>query len=331
MIIIVGFAIYKNAETQQRHSISRWNATENLIEARRSHAATAANGFIYTIGGLDNNDRYISETEYSQIRSNGALKQWQSTSALLQPRFYLAASNYQKRVYAIGGAIGELGKNNLPVATVESAPILADGRLGEWRREADMLTPRRALTVERYENWIYAIGGYNGIFLKSIERAKIEDDGRITQWQLISEHAQVDRYIHSSALIQNTLFLLGGHVEKDDKLSYGDVELAHINHEGDLSPWQIAPVSLSQARFLAQAVGVNNTLFIIGGHDGTRRLKTVEYAHFDDIKELTSWRPSANLKIERSAAASAEYNGFIYMIGGSGTTTLNSVEYATPF
>ena len=132
----------------------------------------------------------------------------------------------------------------------------------------------------------------NGIFLKSIERAKIDAKGRITHWERLPEQAKIDRYIHSSAIIGNTLFLIGGHVDNQPKLSYGDIEYAKIDAHGQLNPWTVAPLTLSQGRFLAQATSIGNTLFLMGGHDGSQRLNSVEYSHFNHRDEFTPWRPS---------------------------------------
>jgi len=46
-----------------------------------------------------------------------------------------------------------------------------------------MNTNRRALKASYYNGKIYAFGGYNGIFLKDIESAKINPDGSLSEWE----------------------------------------------------------------------------------------------------------------------------------------------------
>lgn len=88
----------------------------------------------------------------------------------------------------------------------------------------------------KHRNHIYAIGGYNGIFLKSVERADVRRDGTLGDWKLEKEGSTIDRYIHSAALLDGKIYLLGGHVRNPDKMSYGDVEMASIGPDAALTP-----------------------------------------------------------------------------------------------
>lgn len=296
---------------------------------RRALAATAANGYLYVIGGVDGQGRYVRPVEYAPILIDGQLGKWQTTSHLREGRFYLATVAHHGYLYALGGGGGELGDNNVPLASVERAKINPDGSLQPWQQHSYLSTPRRGLKASVVDNRLYAIGGYNGQFLKSIEHLELGNSADTRQWQLEPEQAKVDRYIHAAATMGKRLFLLGGHVEKDGPMSYGDVESATIGADGWLEPWQIAETRLLTARFIASAFAVGNHLYLLGGHDGIRRLASVEMTNVSTDGRLRPWSPLRSLNHKRSATAVALAGTTVYVAGGMDDRgVLQSVEMA---
>src|SRR3569833_727436 len=188
-----------------------WAETTPFHLARRALAAVATETHVYVIGGMDNEDRYVAEVEYAPILPDGHLDERQYTEPQNKPQKKQAATKTNGYLYAIGGANGERGKDNIPSAVVEKARILQDGRLGQWKREHYLKTTRRGLQAVAFRNRLYAIGGYNGAFLKSIEHVEVHADGTLGEWREDPEHAVVDRYIHSATRLGDKLYLLGGH------------------------------------------------------------------------------------------------------------------------
>jgi len=231
--------------------IASWTQVNRLQIPRRALAAVAVNNYIYAIGGIDVNGKYVKKVEYAKIRPDGLLEPWQITSSLNEGRFYLAATTVNGFVYAIGGGSGSLGDQNQPTSMVEKAKILSGGNLGPWEIEHQMTTARRGLKVVAFGKKIFALGGYNGTFLKSIEHTTVSESGTLSDWAVSSDEALVDRYIHSAAIHENNLYLLGGHVRGKNKMSYGDVERTKILAETDHLPWQIEKTRLLAPRFIA--------------------------------------------------------------------------------
>jgi len=156
---------------------ARWQLVRPFNIPRRALAAVATSRHLYVIGGVDPQGKYVREVEYTSILADGSLAPWKFTSALNQGRFYLAAVSANGYLYAIGGGAGALGDNNQPVNTVEKAQIHPDGSLGPWQPTTGLMTPRRGLKALANESHIYAIGGYNGVFLKSTEHTTISSTG----------------------------------------------------------------------------------------------------------------------------------------------------------
>lgn len=328
--IIAVFSLKTKQESNTKRTFSKqWQSQTPLTYPRRALAATTYNGYIYVVGGIDANGRYVRAVEYTKINPDGTLAHWQEASLLNEGRFYLAATASKGYLYAIGGAKGLLGENNLPVSTVEKAKINADGSLGKWTQTSQLTTPRRGLTVNQFNNRIYALGGYNGLFLHSIEHTTINANGSLNEWQRSPEQSRVDRYIHSSALANNNLYLLAGHMQNSRSVSYGDVEMSQILPDGDISPWQIEKTTLLTSRFIANAFSLGNYLYILAGHDGARRLNSVEFAPLDRHGHVGTWKTTALLTIPRSGAAAVTYKNRIYLLGGiSQNGVLDSVEAA---
>jgi len=306
-----------------------WAYAQSFQFERRAFSAAAHQNHLYIMGGVNNNGEYVRTVEYSKINSDGSLDPWQSTTPLNEDRFYLDSAVIGRFIYVIGGANGPLGDDNIPLASVERAEIFADGRLGPWVKQAYLTTPRRGLRVVRHNKTIYALGGYNGSFLRSVERANILPNGEIINWDAEPERSLIDRYIHSAAIHDDRIFLLAGHVDKSDAMSYSDVETTTIQPNKAISPWTIESSRLKQARFIASATAFNNYLYIAGGHDGTRRLNSVEVARISKHGRVTSWRNISNLNTARSATTLLHYRNFIYILGGgSDQGVSNTVEYA---
>ncbi len=330
LAIIAAFSLKaKQHESNKPTFTLGWESATPFIEPRRALASTTYNNHLYVLGGIDAANNYVRTVEYTKIRADGSLGRWQKTNPLNEGRFYLAAAASNGYLFAIGGAKGVLGENNIPVATVEKAKINPDGSLGRWMRTDDLTTPRRGLTVNQHSNRIYALGGYNGIFLHSIEYATVDSNGQLSEWTLSPQQSTVDRYIHSSAISGENLYLLAGHMKNDQTVSYGDVELSQISDSGTLSPWRIENTKLLTPRFIASAFSLGSYLYILAGHDGAKRLDSVEFTAIDNAGHVGRWQLTSTLKTPRSGTAVAPHNKRVYVLGGINQhKVLNSVETA---
>ena len=328
-LIIVLFIYSKPTSQFPENWTHQWKLVKSFKFPRRALASVETNGFLYVIGGVNEQGQYVKSVEFAKIHENGDLGPWRTTSALNVGRFYLAAVAVGNSIYALGGGSGPVGDDNYPVATVEMASIQKDGSLSEWRIVSNMQLPRRGLKAVAINNRLYAIGGYSGIFLKSIEHVAVDSAGMLGSWQIDEQQAQVDRYIHSAAVYENTLYLLGGHVQRSDKMSYGDVESSTIGSDGSLSPWLIEESRLLMPRFIAASFATKSHIYIAGGHNGSKRLNHVEFASIYNNGRVGQWRTTTALNIPRSAASAVVVNEYVYILGGIGDQqVLSSVEIA---
>ncbi len=139
IVVLLVALVYSTSDTSepriQQQWQTGWQKARPFSIPRRAHAAVVANGYLYVIGGIGENDAYIQEVEYAKILGGGALGPWRLTSRLQEGRFYLAAVTKGNFLYAIGGANGPRGGDNVPIASVERAEI-------HLRSVHDYATPR---------------------------------------------------------------------------------------------------------------------------------------------------------------------------------------------
>lgn len=326
LLFFVVLKKHANQAPDNEHWVEGWREVSTFQFPRRAPAAAISGNYMYVLGGVDGKGEYVRTVEYSPISTNGDLGEWKKTSDMLEDRFYLGAASDGKYLYALGGGGGPIGDDNIPLASVERAMIRQDGSLGEWQHHSYLTTPRRGLKIEQFNNHIYAIGGYNGQFLRSTERLDLNS---APEWLLDENEANIDRYIHATARNQNQLYLLGGHVKKAGSMSYGDIESTNVRENGSLEPWNISPSRLVNARFIATAFSVDKYLYIAGGHNGVQRLNSVEMTSVDRNGIPGKWELLTPMIFKRSAAASVVHGNRVYVLGGMDDSgVLNSVETA---
>lgn len=296
--------------------ISMWIKDSPLTIPRASPAVAVADGFIYVLGGgsFGNDHIFYSSVEYTKILPDGSLGPWLQTSPMNTKRMFAASVIANGYIYVIGGEKGTEESKDL-LQTIERAKILPDGSLGEWVLEAyKMNTNRRALVASHYKGWIYAFGGYNGSFLKDMERSKINQDGSLQKWILEGEEAKNARYIHSGVIYKNFIYLFGGHAKSFEKAT-NTAEWTTIYPDGKLGAWQNLP-EMSTNRFAGGAIVLRARVYLIGGQN-TITLTAVDQAPISEDGNLGEWLSDTPLPSGRVGVGLAVWNDVVYIIGGS--------------
>lgn len=90
--------------------------------------------------------------------------------------------------------------------------------------------------------------------------------------------------------------------------------------------------SLSVARAGTAVVAANDTIFVIGGVDGTDFIDTTEFARINADKSLGPWQQGPQLNEKRGFIDAVIHDGSVYVVGGgngpNGHHLLKSVERA---
>lgn len=127
-----------------------WTTRAPLPAARSSHAAAAAGGKLYVVGGFDGSGAVATVYEYDPTAN-----MWTTKATMPTARRDLAAGAIGGSVFAVGGSV---------LATVEAYSPASN----TWAAKTAMPTARN-LAGAALDGIFYAVGGYNGATLTTVE------------------------------------------------------------------------------------------------------------------------------------------------------------------
>jgi len=302
-----------------------WRQTEAMSTARAGSAAVSDHGSIYVLGGVDGVD-FLPSVEWTRILPDGRLEPWRSGPSMQASRGFFAAVVANGWLYAVGGGNGPHGKHLL--ASVERARILPDGGLGPWQTEPQTLSrPRRCAKVEAVDGYLYALGGFDGNLLDSVERARILSDGSLGPWQVEQGRLTMPRYIHSAERIDGALYVVGGHNEREGT-GLRAVEAARPDKDHRLGEWR-SLAALEHGRYGLSTATDRKFLYALGGLDGAIYSGAVEVTQVQSDGSLTPWRSATALSSPRANLSTVVSGHRLYVIGGTNRDGyFRTVEYA---
>ena len=309
--------------------IERWKEESPLNVKRGGLAGVSLGSYIYAIGGgEDKLGKLVSydTVEYAKVLPDGSLGKWRETTPINGSRIYMAATTYGGYIYVMGGerieGEYESGKEEL-IDTIERGVVNPDGTIKEWIVEEErMFTPRRGGQLYAKDGWLYASGGFNGAFLASSERAKINDDGTLGEW-IMDKSTEEVRYISGYTESGGKLYVFGGHI-LSDAMSTPSVEVSGIRSDGSLAGWH-ETTGMKTSRFLNTVATIDNIIFNVGGTN-TITLSNVERSYVVDDGLLSEWESETPMNEQRWGTVAVSNGSRIYVLGGFKANT----ETGTP-
>ena len=317
------------ANAGQPQWVAGWKPQAGLNVARAGAAVVKAGSNIYVLGGVDGRD-FLRSVEVTQINKDGSLSPWRLTRSLNEERGFFSAAVDQGYLYAIGGGNGPYGKHLLQ--SVERAKIQADGSLGPWKTLASQLAlPRRCVKVLIKGKRIYALGGFGGTLLDSVESAAILAHGTLGPWRLETQAMTMPRYVNAAKRVGDLAIVIGGHRETEG-VGLKAVEVAHLGDAGIKGQWQ-ASSTLQYGRYGLSAASDGQTLWALGGLDGAIYSDRIEKATIKQAgpiaQRLGAWQETTALSSPRANFGVVVASGRMYIIGGTNRDGYyNSVELA---
>jgi hypothetical protein len=259
-------------------TLGPFGAAGQLAVARRSHASVVVGNAVYVIGGTTNDTDRLTSVERAPINADGSLGPFaQTASQLATGRLGAAAVVTSGYVYVLGGNVSGA------TATVERAPINADGSLGSFTVLPDAGAGACALADARYDfvvaqtsGYVYLLGGYDNVapyYLRTIERAPLLADGGLGAFTLMPTNGpgasalEVAAEAATGAAVDDMFYLFGGYSPAGFSAS---VQVASIAPDGTLGTFQVLaggptlPTPLARAAATASGDGV----YLTGGLTG---------------------------------------------------------------
>lgn len=249
---------------------------------------------------------------------------WKQTSSMNIARAGSAMVVHNNFIYMIAGVDGRQF-----LRSIEYAPILDDGQVGEWKMGPSLVVDRGFTEAVVHDGYIYVVGGGNGPngkhLLRSVERAKINDDGSLGQWRLETNQTILPRRCTKLALINGTIYSFGGF----GGTLLDSVEYAKISEDGSVGVWQMATDPMTLPRYVNSVKSVNGVAYVIGGHDQQKGvgIKDVEWNKPRADGDMRLWQKGSELNTGRYGLSSAKHGNFLYALGGlTGLEYLASIE-----
>lgn len=248
----------------------------------------AYNGFMYSVGGTSTGTDYLNTVAKGTVGSDGLVTSWSTSS---QGQLVLSASNYNVRDHSV---------------------IINNG-------------------------YIYVVGGNkDGTVQSSIIYAQIDSSGNVTGDWNSTTALPAARRAHSAVAYDGYLYVLGGDSGTAGTSAQSTVYSAPFNANGTIGTWKTDLSSMPAARFDGGAVAFNNALYYVGGDSGSgTSTATTYYVYLNGdgsfkgswLQESSDTNNTINLPTARRQFGLVVNNGYIYALGGTGTTT--KIEYAT--
>jgi hypothetical protein len=204
----------------------------------------------------------------------------------------------------------------LLAACSESAPV-------------SLTTTRLGHTTAAVGDHLYVFGGGNR---NTIERATVNGDGTLGPFATLNAITLAsERTAHTSAVIGDFVYVFGGATAGAP--SSVSIERAPINHDGAITAFQMVSGVVMTAPRAAHATAVSGGhIYVLGGTtNGTSLLDSVERAAINLDGSLDPFRilSGVNLLTARRNFTSIVLGGYLYALGGSGTSgDLDTIERA---
>lgn len=245
-----------------------WRTARDLPTPRDFLGVAVAGRSIYAVGGLSSNERQLATVEALDVDRNT----WRTLPDLAAPRSRLAVVAVGERIFAISGMAqpDRTHFQNLPI--VEEF----DREANQWRRRADIPTPRHGHAAVVLEDKIYVIGGYGQTPSGNLRKLSSVEmfDPQSNQWTPVAS-LPVARGFLGAAAVDGRIYTLGGRLKDMPIERYDPRE----NEWVTLSTW-----GMSRQRFGIAAF--EKTIYVFGGERASDALSV-----FDTATGTWSFRP----------------------------------------
>jgi hypothetical protein len=268
-------------------SCSGWctTAAYNLPSARTNFSLVAYNGFLYAMGGVDNNGIRQSTVYIAKLGANGEPQLWNPTNSdkstwtywytdagLTSTRSSFSAVAYNNRMYVVGGLTGADAGSVL--SSVQIANINPNGTLGTWVDSVSIPTSRHSHSIQVYNDRLYVIGGsewwIGGPPTTSVVYSKINSDGTLNAWNSTTPltSGRSSSGGNFSTIWGAYIYVSGGCTTLDFNgyctAVASDTQVASINADGSLDVWNNI-ANVSSQRVGHSLLAWRNNIYEIGG------------------------------------------------------------------
>jgi N-acetylneuraminic acid mutarotase len=321
-------------------AIGTWtNDTTTVFSTGRMGAAGFAyNGYLYIAGGKTGTSTYVNDIQYSSIMSAAAPGSWSTaTATFTTTRAYLSAVVSGGRMYVAGGmnGSGSLGD-------IQMSPIDVSGNITTaWTSVVTDLNGggglgRNQFGLVVWNNNMYVVGG-NSPSMTSVRYAPVNSDGTLGTF---TDATPLPTGVtgHGTVAYNGYLYAIGG---VDNVPTYhANGQYASLNNggPGTTGTWSSVANSLPTVREGHKTVAYGGHVYLLGGYHPTvdTACNSTSSNYCNDVRSasiltngtLGSWVPQTSFPNGRDDFGAVINNGYIYIIGGQGSSKYGDVQFA---
>jgi hypothetical protein len=294
----------------------QYSGTGSFTNARTYLTAQAYNGYLYIMGGLQSGT-YYNDTQYAPICTGintvsgcttsstpGSVGNWtdlsSGTGAFTTARYFLASAAYNGYLYILGGeASSSDGTGCQTVSYGGSTYLCNDVQYALICTGSNNGTAGCGSTPGSVGTWNYTYNSGSGSF---------------------SGGFSTPRYGLGVTVYNGYLYVVSG--TNGNVTPYVDIQYAPLNANGTVGTWNYTTAPNLGSDYGAGVVAYNGYLYLTGGSYYFVLINpNVQYAPLNANGTVGNWTAFPTSVSENGGTANA-YNGYLYIIGGNGTTTL---------
>lgn len=177
---------------------------------------------------------------------------------------------------------------------------------GTWATKSPMPTPRYGLATSSVNGVIYAVGGYTGAFVGTVEAYDPASDTWSTKASM-----PTGRFTHSTSVVNGIIYAIGGFNGNSD---VGTVEA----YDPASNTWT-SKASMPTARGGLSTSVVNGIIYAVGGSNASSTLEAYDPAS-------DTWATKTSMPTGRFTLSTSVVNGILYAVGGFNGNELLTLE-----
>jgi hypothetical protein len=317
-----------------------WIQSPNLLSSpRRRGFGFGYNGFIYAVGGYDDNSTsIIADIEFAKINvSDGSIGTFSVSTVTINQRWGLTVSVSNSYAYVIGGC----NAGPSPGGCTSFQPAVQtfqvynndSGAVSSYLDQSDQTfatdTDRIGASSVVHNGYIYVAGGCTNIgcttVTDNVQVAPLSaSDGTVGTWVNTTDstmpagRAWGQLEIAGTGSLTPTLYYIGGQDATGDQRP--EVYYGAINSSGNVDSWLQATNGLPADRTQHGATVWNDRLYVVGGINGSGTATNTVYIspQLSNGGNITSaWSSDTDVPdVARSGNTVVAYANNLYSFGG---------------
>jgi N-acetylneuraminic acid mutarotase len=303
------------------HTLANWTSGSALPAKRYSHAMTQLNGYLYVIGGIDDQFNVTKTVYKAQVNATtGVPGSWTATNDL--PVSQTDVGVYDTAAVAVSGRVYVLGGHNSSGGSIDKVFIGTpdgNGNLSWTTSSTTLPIPVGEHTATVSNNHIYLVGGVNNnpnppVYSPDVYIGTPDTSGDITSWTQDPVNMPNNLVHASGATFADQVYAAGGAINTGGTPLNSILSNLLSNTNGALASNWVTNNVLSSARIQTAAVmTTDGWLYVIeggSGSNGLTPLKTIDYGP-------TSSTGTCNVADNCSYASSGTYTSPLFDFGSS--------------